>query len=106
MQYDEMMGHRAIYEEGWRAVCPWPAPSSKQAGPKQPGKDHRMKELKAADLQRLEESGWELYRLDVDPAESRNMALQEPARLRSMISRWWYEAGRYGVLPMMGAPDG
>ena len=101
-----MMGHRAIYEEGWRAVCPWPAPSSKQAGPKQPGKDHRMKELKAADLQRLEESGWELYRLDVDPAESRNLALQEPARLRSMISRWWYEAGRYGVLPMMGAPVG
>ena len=23
-QYFEMMGHRAIYHDGWRAVCPWP----------------------------------------------------------------------------------
>ena len=106
VQYDEMMGHRAIYEAGWRAVCPWPAPSAKEAGPKQPGKDHRMKELNAADLARLEESGWELYRLTDDPAESRNLAQHEPAKLRSMVSRWWYEAGRYGVLPMMGAPVG
>ncbi len=105
VQYDEMMGHRAIYEEGWRAVCPWP-PRSGSSEPKQVGKDHRLKELRAADLERLEASGWELYRLTDDPAESRDLAVAEPVRLRSMISRWWYEAGRFGVLPMMGAPVG
>ena len=26
-QYFEMLGHRSIYHDGWRAVCPWPGPS-------------------------------------------------------------------------------
>ena len=26
-QYFEMFGHRAIYHDDWRAVCPWPAPN-------------------------------------------------------------------------------
>ena len=106
VQYYEMMGHRAIHADGWRAVCPWPAPSAKEAGPAQPGKDHRFKDLHARDLDRLEESGWELYRITDDPAESRNLAAEEPRRLQAMISRWWYEAGRFGVLPLMGAPPG
>jgi hypothetical protein len=21
-----MLGHRAVYHDGWRAVCPWPGP--------------------------------------------------------------------------------
>jgi arylsulfatase A-like enzyme len=32
-QYYEMFGHRAIYNDGWRAVCPWPGPSFTQSGP-------------------------------------------------------------------------
>ena len=31
-QYFEMMGHRSIYHDGWRAVCPWPGPSFTEAG--------------------------------------------------------------------------
>ena len=31
-QYFEMFGHRAIYHDGWRAVCPWPGPSFTEAG--------------------------------------------------------------------------
>jgi arylsulfatase len=31
-QYFEMLGHRAIYYDGWRAVCPWPGPSFTEAG--------------------------------------------------------------------------
>ncbi len=31
-QYFEMLGHRSIYHEGWRAVCPWPGPSFAEAG--------------------------------------------------------------------------
>jgi len=30
-QYFEMLGHRAIYHDGWRAVCPWPGPSFAEA---------------------------------------------------------------------------
>ncbi len=26
------MGHRSIYHDGWRAVCPWPGPSFAEAG--------------------------------------------------------------------------
>ena len=25
-QYFEMLGHRSLYHDGWRAVCPWPGP--------------------------------------------------------------------------------
>ena len=31
-QYFEMIGHRSIYHDGWRAVCPWPGPSFAEAG--------------------------------------------------------------------------
>ena len=31
-QYFEMFGHRAIYHDGWRAVCPWPAPNFTDRG--------------------------------------------------------------------------
>ena len=33
-QYFEMFGHRAIYNDGWRAVCPWPGPSFAEAAKK------------------------------------------------------------------------
>jgi arylsulfatase A-like enzyme len=31
-QYFEMFGHRSIYHDGWRAVCPVPGSSFTQAG--------------------------------------------------------------------------
>ena len=31
-QYFEMMGHRSIYHDGWRAVCPWPGTSLQGSG--------------------------------------------------------------------------
>ena len=30
-QYFEMFGHRSIYHDGWRAVCPWPAANFTEA---------------------------------------------------------------------------
>ena len=32
-QYFEMFGHRSIYHDGWRAVCPWPGTSFTEVGP-------------------------------------------------------------------------
>ena len=31
-QYFEMFGHRSLYHDGWRAVCPWPGTSFAEAG--------------------------------------------------------------------------
>lgn len=95
-QYYEMLGHRSIYHDGWRAVCPWPGPSFKEAGKWGP--------LMAQDLERLEASGWELYHIAEDFSESHNVASKYPDKLRDLISRWWVEAGKYNVLPIDGRP--
>jgi len=95
-QYFEMFGHRAIYHNGWRAVCPWPGTSFVESG-KGFGTPLYLK-----DLQRIEASGWELYHLDEDYAEAHNVADKYPEILREMISRWWTEAGKYNVLPVDG----
>lgn len=63
------------------------------------------KELLAADLDRLEQSGWELYHVESDPAETIDRAAEVPERLRMLVSMWWHEAGRYGVLPILGGPS-
>ena len=96
VQYYEILGHRALHYHGWRAVCPWPGTSWKE------GARGWSAELLAADLERLEQLGWELYDLRVDPGEVVNLAPREPERLRSMVSMWWHEAGSYRVLPMLG----
>jgi len=31
-QYFEMFGHRSLYHDGWRAVCPWPGTSFTESG--------------------------------------------------------------------------
>ena len=31
-QYFEMFGHRSLYHDGWRAVCPWPGTSFVESG--------------------------------------------------------------------------
>ncbi|MGE0800613.1 MAG: arylsulfatase [Lautropia sp.] len=98
VQYYEIMGHRSLHCDGWRAVCPWPGPSWKEAGRPWPS------DLLAADLERLEERGWELYDVRTDPAETHDLATTEPERLRAMVAWWWHEAGRYGVLPLAGKP--
>jgi arylsulfatase len=93
-QYFEMMGHRAIYHDGWRAVCPWPGPSFTEAGAffGAPMSYDRLTELDA--------TGWELYNVVEDPAETENLAERERARLIAMIGMWYVEAGKYNVLPV------
>ncbi|MEJ8852979.1 arylsulfatase [Variovorax robiniae] len=76
VQYFEMYGHRGIWHKGWKAVtCHAPGQS-------------------------FELEDWELYHLDEDFAETRNLAKEHPAKLRELIERWWAEAGKYDVMPM------
>ncbi len=93
-QYFEMMGHRSLYHEGWRAVCPWPGASFTESGRK------FGDPLSAAMLTELDATGWELYHVAEDVAETRNLADQERGRLIAMIGLWYNEAGKYNVLPI------
>ncbi len=76
VQYFEMVGHRGIWSDGWKAVTRHV-----------PGADY-------------EEDDWELYHVAEDFSETENLAEQHPERLRALIDLWWLEAGRYGVLPL------
>jgi arylsulfatase len=93
-QYFEMMGHRSLYHEGWRAVCPWPGPSFQEAG------RFFGAPISADELTRLDGEGWELYHVAEDWAETRNLAAEQPERLKEMVARWYQEAERYQVLPI------
>ncbi len=75
-QYFEMLGHRGIVADGWKAVT-----------------HHKPGEAFDADR-------WELYRLSEDFSEYEDRAAQEPQRLKAMVELWWEEARRHGVLPL------
>ncbi len=96
-QYFEMFGHRAVYHDGWRAVCPWPGPSFAEAGVPfgQP--------ITAEILSELDATGWELYHVAEDFAETKNVAAANRDRLIALIATWYVEAGKYGVMPIDGS---
>jgi arylsulfatase A-like enzyme len=96
-QYFEMLGHRAIYHDGWRAVCPWPGPSYTEAG-KPFGQP-----ISADALTELDATGWELYHVAEDFAENHNVAEEHRDKLIALIGTWYVEAGKYGVLPVDGS---
>src|SRR5206468_5002744 len=83
MQYYEMFGCRALYEDGWKAVTYHPIQSDS------PG---------------LDAVAWELYDVRVDPSECHDLAADEPERLARMIDTWWREAERNEVLPLDNRP--
>jgi arylsulfatase len=95
-QYFEMMGHRSLYHDGWRAVCPWPGPSFTEAG-KPFGEP-----ISADILTELDAKGWELYHVEKDWAENHNMAAENRPKLIEMVATWYAEAGKYNVLPIDG----
>ena len=99
-QYFEMFGHRSIYHEGWRAVCPFPGPNFVEAAEKQ---RHFGMPLTADMLDDLDANSWELYNVAADPAETKDLATEMPDKLHEMAQRWYTEAGKYGVLPIVSA---
>mgnify|MGYP002777669056 CR=1 FL=1 len=98
-QYFEMFGHRSIYHDGWRAVCPWPGPSFTEAAQK-----NRQfgSPITNAVLLDIEANDWELYDVTEDYSECHNLAAQHRDKVIDMVGRWWAEAGKYNVLPIDG----
>ena len=77
-QYFEMLGHRGIWRQGWKAV------TFHRAGTP------------------FDEDQWELYHVDNDFNEFSDLSGEQPEKLREMIDCWWAEAGRNKVLPLLG----
>lgn len=76
LQYFEMMGHRGIYADGWKAVT-----------------RHRSGTP-------FEDDVWELYHLSEDRSECTDLAAEQPETLARLIQLWWDEAEAQGVLPL------
>ena len=95
-QYFEMIGHRSIYYDGWRAVCPWPGTSFSESG------RTFGTPISAETLTELDATSWELYHVAEDFAENHNVASENRPRLIEMIAQWYVEAGKYNVLPVDG----
>jgi arylsulfatase len=95
-QYFEMLGHRSIYHDGWRAVCPWPGTSFTESG------ISFGTPIPAEKLTELDATAWELYHVVEDFAENYNVADENRPRLIEMIAQWYVEAGKYNVLPVDG----
>jgi arylsulfatase len=96
-QYFEMLGHRAIYKDGWRAVCPWPGPSFTEAG------GGFGQPISSEELTRLDAEGWELYHVAEDFAENHDVAADHRDKLIELIGSWYVEAGKYDVMPIDGS---
>lgn len=81
-QYFEIFGNRAIYHDGWVAATvhkvPW------EAEPKGP----------------LEQDTWELYNVDADFSETKDLSASNPAKLKELQALFLKEADRYHVLPI------
>jgi arylsulfatase len=83
-QYFEMVGRRAIYDDGWRAYSPW------EFG----------QEITAESLE--SDTEWMLFHVDEDFSESRNVADRHPDKVAELERLWWTQASRYDVLPLDG----
>ena len=87
-QHFEMLGSRALYHDGWKAVTFKPlGPISEDLSPN-------------SFMAPFDDDVWELYHVADDPSEVHDRADDEPERLRRMIDLWWEEAARYNVLPL------
>jgi arylsulfatase len=86
IQYFEMMGSRAIYHQGWKAVTFHPFVDVYQEG-----RDPALP---------FDDDVWELYDLADDPTEAHDRARSDRERLDTMVDLWWTEAGKYQVLPL------
>jgi hypothetical protein len=78
-QYYAMLGTRGIWEDGWRASAVH-APLT--------------------DKGHFDKDEWELYHVDADRSESKNVAKEYPEKLQALIQAWFEEAKTNLVLPI------
>jgi arylsulfatase A-like enzyme len=85
-QYFEMLGNRAIYQDGWvAATTPATRPWELSSAP-------------PPDV--LTGYKWELYNVMEDPTQATDLAANMPDKLKQMQGLFYSEAQKYGVLPL------
>jgi arylsulfatase len=94
-QYFEIFGNRAIYQDGWVAAAkrnyqPW----------------NLLHELGKVFDPDFEHDRWELYHVDQDYSEARDLAAAQPAKLEELKAVFDREARRNGVYPLVPFPLG
>jgi arylsulfatase A-like enzyme len=78
-QFYSMLGSRAIWHDGWKAVTNHPT---------------------IAGWSHFNDDEWELYHTEVDRAELHNLAAEQPDKLRELVSLWYAEAGANQAFPL------
>jgi arylsulfatase A-like enzyme len=89
-QYFEIMASRGIYHDGWMASTMGPRLPWAQGAP--PG----IREWTP------DNDVWELYHLEEDWSQARDLAAEVPEKLAQMKDMFWVEAARNDVLPVGG----
>jgi hypothetical protein len=79
VQYYSMLGTRGIWKDGWRAAAVH-APLT--------------------DKGHFEDDRWELYHVDVDRSESKDLAIENPEKVKELVGVWFEEAKKNNVLPI------
>jgi arylsulfatase len=85
-QHFEMLGSRAIYHDGWKAVTFHPV------GPLY---DDGLRSNAPFD-----DDVWELYHVAEDVSEVHDRAVEFPEKVEELVALWWEEARRNDVLPL------
>jgi arylsulfatase A-like enzyme len=85
-QHFEMLGSRAIYHDGWKAVTYHPVG---------PIYDDGLRSNAPWD-----EDVWELYHVAQDVSEVHDRAGELPEKVSELVALWWEEARRNDVLPL------
>jgi arylsulfatase len=85
-QYFEMLGNRAIYQDGWVA-CTTPATLPWELSSAPP-----------PDI--ITGYTWELYNVKDDPTQSSDLAAKMPAKLKQLQSLFYLEANKHDALPL------
>ncbi|MDN5746917.1 MAG: arylsulfatase [Pseudonocardia sp.] len=78
-QFYSMLGTRALWHDGWKAVTTHPAIS---------GWGH------------YESDTWELYKTDTDRSELVDLAAEHPDKVAQLVGLWFYEAGVNHAFPL------
>jgi arylsulfatase A-like enzyme len=78
-QFYSMLGSRAIWHEGWKAVSTHPT---------------------VAGWSNFNDDTWELYNVEEDRSELHDLAGEKPEKLRELINLWFSEAGANAAFPL------
>jgi arylsulfatase len=95
VQYFEIFGNRAIYKDGWVAAAkrnyePW----------------HLFRQLERVLAPNFDQDRWELYHVDKDYSEARDLAKTNPEKLQELKDEFEKEAKRNGLYPLVPTPLG